>query len=122
MKNKIIYCFIFIMVVLLGGCLRGVKVDEPPVEEGPVTPREEVIIVPEKKYEIDYESIELEILEIQQIEEKPEPYNSYNPRFSHNETYIAFEISHEMYNKIYVYQMAITIKGNGRAVKLSKRA
>ncbi len=105
------------MVVLLGGCLRGVKVDGPTVEEGPVTPPEEVIIVPEKKYEIDYESIELEILEIQQIEEKPEPYNSYNPRFSHNETYIAFEISHEMYNKIYVYQMMISESGSGFSFK-----
>ena len=111
MKNKIIYCFIFIMVILLGGCLRGVKVDEPPVKESPVKPREEVPIVPEEEVEIDYDSIELEILDIQQIEEKPEPYNSYNPKFSHDETYVAFEISHEMYNKIYIYQMAVLLQG-----------
>ena len=61
----------------------------------------------------DDDSIELEILDIQQIEEKPEPYNSYNPKFSHDETYVAFEISHEMYNKIYIYQMAVTESGSG---------
>jgi Tol biopolymer transport system component len=107
-KNKTIYFSILITLTILGGCVRGARVPESSVDDKPVKPLEEVVIVPEEKIDINYDNFELEILDIQQIEEKPEPYNSYNPKFSHNEQYIAFEIHHEMYNKIYIYQMKVS--------------
>ena len=107
MNNKTIYLFIWplILIMLLAGCTRSVKVDEQPPVEEEVDILIEVEMIPEEEVIPDYDSIGLEILNIQLVEEKAGSYNSYNPQVSFNEEYIAFEISHEMFNKIYIYRI-----------------
>lgn len=107
MANKTIFLFIlpFILIMLLPGCTRSVRVEEQPPVEEKVDILIEEEVGPEEEVILDYDSIELEILNIQLVEEKAGPYNSYNPQFSFNEEYIAFEISHEMFNKIYIYRI-----------------
>jgi Tol biopolymer transport system component len=55
--------------------------------------------------ELDYDRIELGLLEIVQVEEKPGLFNSYNPQFASDERYLAFEVNQGNFKKIHIYSL-----------------
>ena len=101
-----IYPLILIPLLLVIGCAKNIKYEPPPVPKKSAP--EQVVEEPEQLQEIalDYEHIPLEISGVLQLVSKPGPYNSYNPRFSHDESYIAVEVSLETFNKIYIYNLS----------------
>jgi len=103
-KNNAVILLIFFFFTILPGCVKNVKTIEAPVQESapqPVQQEEEV----EKEIRLDYDTIELELGGIYQVESKPGLYNSYNPQFASDERHFAFEVNLETLKKIYVYSM-----------------
>jgi Tol biopolymer transport system component len=106
--SLLLLTFTLTVTVTVTGCIKDIRIDELPIDTAPEPEEEreeEFFIVPEVEPEIDYETIELEIVEIRQMIEKAGPYNTFNPRFSSDESYIAVEINLETFNKIYIYSM-----------------
>lgn len=99
MGNKTFFISLFILMVITG-CTKSVKYPETPVlkEPEPEQPAE-----PEVK--LDYDQISLEIVHIQQLDEQAGPFNTYNPKFSFDESYIAVEVNLDTFNKIYIYRI-----------------
>ena len=95
----------FLVSALLSACAstdiaqEQVSVPEPPepVEEQP----------PPQEVHLDFSELELEISEIQQVESRPGPFNSYNPQFTTDEQLLAFEVNLGNYKKIHIYKMEV---------------
>lgn len=62
---------------------------------------------PKKEVLLDYGRLELYLLGIEQVEKKPGLFNSYNPQFSNDERYLAFEANLGNYKKIHIYQLDV---------------
>jgi Tol biopolymer transport system component len=105
---------IFMLISLFfAGCAKSVKHDVSPVqkEPKPIQIPETTVPPPETKY--DYDQIDLRITDLMQLVEVTGPYNSYNPKFSFDEMYIAVEVNLETVNKIYIYRLySVDSKGN----------
>lgn len=99
MGNKTFFISLFILMVITG-CTKSVKYPETPVQK---EPEPEQPAEPEVK--LDYDQISLEIIHIQQLDEKAGPFNTYNPKFSFDESYIAVEVNLDTFNKIYIYRI-----------------
>jgi Tol biopolymer transport system component len=83
---------------------------EKPARESKFQPEEAVVPKREesrREIQLDYAELELEILDIEQVEKKPGLFNSYNPQFSADERYLAFEVNLGNYKKIYIYQIDV---------------
>jgi len=96
---------IIIIFLAFYGCTKSVRIPEtlsPPPEPEPKEEQFE-IEVPEPLI-IDYQQIPLEILDIKLLEEKAGSYNSYNPRFSPDQEYLAVEVNINMVRKIFIYR------------------
>ena len=115
--KAVFVCTLLLPAFLFGGCLKNVKqgaapimpehlvqpapapVEEPKPEPPPEPPKEEP--------EIDFTELPLEVIGVQQLEEKAGLYNSYSPQFSGSEKYIAFEVSYEEFNRIFVFRIDV---------------
>jgi len=86
--------------MVITGCTKSVKYPTTPVQK---EPEPEQPAEPEVK--LDYDQISLEIIHIQQLDEKAGPFNTYNPKFSFDESYIAVEVNLDTFNKIYIYRI-----------------
>jgi len=103
--------------LLLTACATKSVVDEPDTHrESQKPPREEV---PRREVHLDYGQFELEISEIQQVEKKPGLFNSYNPQFTTDEQYLAFEVNLGNYKQIHIYR--IDVEKEDDAYALSHR-
>jgi Tol biopolymer transport system component len=65
----------------------------------------EIQVAPEPEKKLDYKKVPLEILHIQQLEEKPGPYNSYNPLFSADESFLSVEVDQGTFSRIFIYRL-----------------
>ncbi len=100
--------------LLLTACATKSVMDEPTTpRESPKPPREET---PRREVYLDYGQFELEISEIQQVEEKPGLFNSYNPQFTIDEQYLAFEVNLGNYKQIHIYRIDVEKKGDTYAL------
>ncbi|RKX93931.1 MAG: hypothetical protein DRP84_07760 [Spirochaetes bacterium] len=122
MKNR--WIFSLIILILLSGCARNVKVEKAPAN----IPAQQLKI--EEKIEkppehpmpnIDFSNIPLEIKNILPLEGKFYPYNSYSPKISPDENYISFEANQIEYKKIMIYKLEAEKRDN-KTVIISKRA
>jgi Tol biopolymer transport system component len=80
------------------------------VTETPVVPEVETVTETEEPFReiiIDYQQFILELSGIYQVERKPGLFNSYNPQFASDETYLAFEVNLGNYKKIFIYKLEI---------------
>jgi Tol biopolymer transport system component len=92
------------------GCTQSVKIAEKSKavkepeqlmkEEPEEPPRSEI-----KEVVPAYNEVTLNIGNIQRLEKKYGSYNSYNPKFSFDERFIAFEADLETLKKIYIYNL-----------------
>jgi len=107
-KSKLVFILLIVLITLICGCMRSVKIEEKP--EKPIIVEPEVKIeekeeMPKRKVELNYKEIDLKIDKIIKLEAKPGRYNAYSPHFSYDEKYIAFEAGFETLKKIYIYQL-----------------
>jgi len=104
---------IFICVLLAQGCAKNIKLEPTPApaksEPKQIPPEKE----PSEGIELDYGQLLLEISDVQQLVSKPGSYNSYNPKFSHDESYIAVEVSLDTFSKIYIYRLNVSESEGG---------
>jgi Tol biopolymer transport system component len=68
----------------------------------PTTPKKEI---PRREIDLDYGSIELSVTGVEQVEEKPGLFNSYNPQFSSDDRYLSFEVNLGNYKKIHIFRL-----------------
>ncbi len=92
-------------MVFTVGCTKSVKISETRLDREPSPGETEEEIVPEPKITPDYRNIKLEIVKTKRLDERAGPYNSYNPHFSSDESYIAVEVNLGTFNKIYIYKL-----------------
>ncbi|UCB45101.1 MAG: PD40 domain-containing protein [Spirochaetota bacterium] len=126
MRGNIYYIVIIAALLLFFGCTKSVKLEETPTkiqEPEPVQTEEvdmeqPIVEIPETMPE--YSGLELEIVDIQQLEETYGAYNSYNPKFSFNERYIAFEANLETFKKISIYGLGLMDILAGKGLTINK--
>lgn len=116
-RNKYIFFGILLITATLMSCAKTVPIVKevplppppPPEEKVEVEKKEEVIEeeVTLKEPVIDFNSIELQLAGVYQVEKKPGLFNSYNPQFSSDERYLAFEANLGNFKKIYIYRLDI---------------
>ncbi len=121
MRGKISFFsgFVILSVILLiSGCVRNVKKEENiPVTEQQPQIKEEIKKIPPK---IDYKSIPLKITSIFSLEESYNTYNSYNPKISPDEKYVAVEVNRITYNTIVIYKMEYELGEKDILIKSKK--
>lgn len=108
MKSSAVWGLLIIAALLIAGCTRAVMVEETPPEPkrpAPVVQEEGPPPIETPEMLPDYSGIDLEVLSVNRLEESFGPYNSYNPRFSSPEQWIACEVNLEMHKKIYIYEI-----------------
>ncbi len=99
--NSCILCVFLVLMVFALSCTRSVKeqpVPPPPPPSPPPKPRPEIRIKP------DYGSIEFKIISIQRLDENAGTYNSYNPQFSSDGSFISVEVDLNNRKRIYIYR------------------
>jgi Tol biopolymer transport system component len=91
-------CTLLVLFVL-PGCSKNIPEPEirPPVNQKAEEPVEEK--------SIDWDRIGLEIGSIHMVEQAPGPYNAYNPQFTSDEEYLAYEVNVGNVKKIHVYRI-----------------
>jgi hypothetical protein len=119
-KNRIFMVVLpvsIIMLLLSFGCARKALRIQPPQE--PVKTPEKIEEAPkEEEVAIDYQKIELKLFDFVQVEQIPGLYNSYNPQFSTDERYIAFEVDQGTVKKIRIY--AVVLDGSDQSPRFTK--
>ncbi len=105
-------CIVLSLLLALAGmtgCARTIKIVQPPEMPQPLPPEEEKEEeeTPVREPVIDFSSMELRIAGIYQVERKPGLFNSYNPQFSSDEKYLAFEANLGNYKKIHIYRLEV---------------
>jgi hypothetical protein len=100
--------------LLAWGCARSVQ--EPGLGPGKHEVREAEEVAPQ----VAYDRIPLEIGEIQMVESSPGPYNSYNPRFTTDERYLAYEVNEGHNKKIHIFQIDAQRVGGGRRLVFTR--
>ncbi len=90
--------------ILIAGCTKSVKYTQPVQVKKPEK-KVEIQVTPEPHKKLEYEKVPLEILHIQQLEEKPGPYNSYNPLFSSDELLLSVEVDQGTFSRIFIYRL-----------------
>ena len=113
MKNR--WILLFIMILLISGCAKNIKIEEKVAYTPPSSKKvEKKIEKPAKKLipRINYKKIPLEIKGIVPLESKFYPYNSYSPKLSPDEKYISFEANQINYKTIMIYKLSIQEKDN----------
>jgi Tol biopolymer transport system component len=91
------------IVLLLAACATDRDVLETTDRtERPVTQKGEE---PRREIELDYGRIDLQVTGVEQVEEKPGLFNSYNPQFAGDERYLSFEVNLGNYKKIHIYRL-----------------
>ena len=118
MRNRNIVILAFLVSALLAACASNSIIEEPDVPREPPKPIDEE--PPPKEVHLDYGQLELEIAEIQQVERKPGLFNSYNPQFTTDEQFLAFEVNLGNYKKIYIYRMDVQEREGTYTVNYSK--
>ncbi len=93
-----------VLCILIAGCTKTVKYTGPVQKKKPEK-KVDIQVTPEPEKKVQYEYIPLEIIEIQQLEEKPGPYNSYSPLFSSDESYLAVEVDQGTFSRIFIYRL-----------------
>ena len=88
MKNRELFLFLLIVLFTVG-CTKSVKIPETGLDRERSPEETEEEIFPEPEIVPDYRNIKLEIVKIRRLEERAGPYNSYNPQFSSDESFIA---------------------------------
>ena len=95
--------FIYLLIVfLLIGCTKSVKLPDTQLDREPSPVKTEDKKILKQEITQDYKNIQLEIVKTRRLEERAGPYNSYNPQFSSDESYIAVEVNLGTFNKIYI--------------------
>jgi len=119
-KNR--WFFLLVALILITGCVKNVKIEETPVIPPPKPKSvEKVKETPEEVIpHIDYSNIPLKITKLIPLEDKFYPYNSYNPKLSLDEKYIAFEANQIDYKTIMIYRLDIQ-KENNHTLFISKK-
>jgi Tol biopolymer transport system component len=105
MRNRSIVILSFLVSALLAACASNSIIEEPDIPREPPKPLE--VEPPLKEVHLDYGQLELEIAKIQQVERKPGLFNSYNPQFTTDEQFLAFEVNLGNYKKIHIYRMDV---------------
>lgn len=92
-----------VVCILIAGCTKTVKYTQPVQVKKPEK-KVEIQVAPEPE-KLEYDKVPLEILHIQQLEEKPGPYNSYNPLFSSDESLLSVEVDQGTFSRIFIYRL-----------------
>ncbi len=104
----LLLCSALLAVILTAGCTKNVKVNEvvpPPPIEKETGEKKPIPEKPQVQPELDFKSIPLKITSIINLDESFNPYNSYNPKFSPDERYIAVEVNRITNNTILIYKI-----------------
>ena len=114
-KVRIKFAVLLGLCIILASCAKNIVTQPTSPQEKPSAgkkeesePEEKPQPVPEPlppEIVVDYSGIEPGLLEIVEVEEKPGLYNSYNPQFSSDERYLAFEVNLGNLKKIYIYKV-----------------
>lgn len=119
MRNSTVVILIFLVSALLSACASIGVIEEPEITpQPPKKPAQEE--PPPKVVDLDFGKLELEIAEIQQVESKPGPFNSYNPQFTTDEQLLAFEVNLGNYKKIHIYRMDVEERDGSYVVSYRK--
>ncbi len=98
-----------VSLVLSAGCageaVRSTHPEKP--DESVIEPEQPEEKAAEENVTVDYQGIELKLFDFMQVEQIPGLYNSYNPQFSTNEKYLAFEVDQGTIKKIRIYTIGI---------------
>jgi hypothetical protein len=98
-KGRAVIVLLIALTVVLGCAKNAQILRENLAEQG--APRGEK----EEELAIPYGDIDLEITAIYQVEPQQGLYNSYNPKFTTDERYLAYEVYVGTQNKIYIYEL-----------------
>jgi len=106
---QIILVLMILLLVFSAGCARKAVRSTPPEKPGESVEEAEKTEEKTAKEEVavDYQRIELKLFDFMQVEQVPGLYNSYNPQFSTNERYLAFEVDQGTIKKIRIYTIDI---------------
>jgi Tol biopolymer transport system component len=103
-RNREIVFFLLIVFFQIG-CTKSVKLPDTKLDREPSPVKTEDKNILKQEITKDYKNIKLEIVKTRRLEERAGPYNSYNPQFSSDESYIAVEVNLGTFNKIYIYNL-----------------
>ncbi len=112
--NRALRMILVLLAASVWGCTRSVQ------EPGPPTDRQAGREMEPVDPDIPYDDFTLEIGDIRMVESTPGLYNSYNPRFTTDERYLAYEVNEGNYKKILVYQVDVEPEGEGYRLSFSK--
>ena len=107
MKGSTRLCMCLLTALALFGCTEAVRVQESPPEPRKPSPVPKEKPAPQRPPEMipDYSAVPLEFLSVHRLETKEGAYNSYNPRISPDERWIACEVNRDMLKKINIYEI-----------------